>query len=342
MACNFCSNSFCNNGGICQVSNTSGLNCNAWGNSNCIQNNWNQCGCQFLQPSDCVFYSGVTTPCLGIRTNTNLTDIIKIFDKVACTSINPSGISSSCTEINGTPNQIISVATLQPSGCSSYQIGISPIVLNSISTNTTNIATLSGQISNLVSSVITNTPNFLSISGPTAGIVTINYIPPSGASSGIIWSDYTNSTTTNTSFQTIKSYSIGATQLSTNGDKIVTQIRFISTNSSSGIPLVRIQFNGVTIVQNFPFFTNNVNMYEFELWIVRLSNTSVDLILKINTGTDTGTLYKCVSSDGYSYVINMSGLNLTTTSYSIDCDAMSVIAGDITCNFLEVEYKKRI
>jgi len=43
-----------------------------------------------------------------------------------------------------------------------------------------------------------------------------------------------------------------------------------------------------------------------------------------------------------SYVINIAGLNLSMTSYPISCLIQSINTGDTYCQFLEVEYKKKI
>ena len=82
----------CNAGGICQNLNTNGLNCNSgWNQWNNQCNEVSNCGCPVLLKSDCVFYSGATTSCLGIQTNATLTSVIQAFDAKICTLTPPSG-----------------------------------------------------------------------------------------------------------------------------------------------------------------------------------------------------------------------------------------------------------
>ncbi len=333
--CHICNNSSCNGGGLCGYNNTNGLLCNEWSNS-C--NEAKKCGCKWLVPSDCVFYTGSVTPCLAITTNTTLTNVIKRFDAAFC-NIAPSGVSSGCPiTVSGTTGQIN--VTQTGSGCSSnYQIGLSNVITSNIDTINSQINNISNFLLTTITSITTNTPANLDITNPSTNVWNIDYIPPATGISGILWSDYTDSTTVNTSWTTVKTYSVTATTLSTNGDKLIANTRFVASTKSGK---VRIQFNNVTIVQEYTFNPSNLDMIDFELWIVRTSNTSVSIILKGLGGADNSIEYITFGSQSRSYIIPIAGLNLSTTSYSIDCDIQSVVPGDIVNNFLEVEYIKKI
>ena len=328
----------CDGGGLCQNLNSTGLLCNQPIFESCSDN----CGCPIMLKSSCCYYDGSTTSCLGITTNTTLTNVIKKLDQAFCTIVPPSGVT--CTGIVGQTGRIKSTA-ITPSGnqCSAYNIDIDPIIINQITNNTTNISNLYSIVGGTVSSIVSST---LTVSGPTAGVVTIDYTPPAITGSGILYSDYTDSTTLNTSWTTVKTYPIAANTLTTNGDKIIALTRFtcVAPVPSPGTdPQIRIQFNGVTVMVGGSFAISNLNMVDFELSIIRTSNTAVVLLLKSYNSSDfTGSFYASVAQNVFSYIIPMAGLNLTTNSYSIDCDIKSAVAGDTINRLLEVEYKAKI
>ena len=347
--CPSCSshNNGCNAGGHCNNWITNGLHCNDWDNWSNQCNEISRCGCQLLQPSNCVFYSGATTSCLGIRTNTTLTDVIQAFDAKFCT-ISPSGTPSgvTCTAVIGQTGQIITTS-ITPSGgqCSAYNISISPVILNQINTNATNISTLFGAISGFITNITTNTPLSLDITNPSVGVFNIDYIPPSSGISGILHSDYSSASTSNTSWTTIKTFPIPAFTLAVSGDKIIARTLFRGAGTPASGASVRVQFNSVTVCKVFQFNVTSLNGLYLTLSVIRNSNSVVYLQLKIEGATDNSTMLTTLEingTTGTSYVTPMAGLNLGATPYSINCDIQSISPGDASCEYLEVELIKHV
>jgi len=330
----------CNAGGICQNLITNGLGCNQFIPGCNIPD---PCGCPIFLKSDCVYYSGSTTPCLGIQTNSNLTNIIKAIDLKLC-AISPPTSGVCPITVTGTTNQI-NVSTTG-SGCSTnYQVGLSSTVTGEISTIQSQISSISTFLNTAVNCITTNTPQNLTITGPTSNCINIDFVAPASGVTGVLYSDYSDSTTNNTSWSTVKTYNVSPNTLSINGDELVIKSRFTCASpiSPPGTPpRVRIQFNGVTILLVSNFDISNLNMMDWEISIVRISNTTVNILLTYTGNTDIGIFYTQVQAPIKSYLISMAGLNLSAGNYNIDCDIMSATAGDTICRFLEVDLIKKI
>lgn len=349
MGCQFCSNSKCQNGGICNNLITNGLNCDGWQNQAYIPTlnlDSDKCGCNPLITSNCVAYSGTTTPCLGIITGTNLTNIIQAIDKAICL-VSPSGISpspSGVPTVSGTVNQIV----VTPTGTTpliNYQVGLSSVVTGEISTIQTQISNISTFLTTCITNLTTNTPQNLNITNPSTNNWNIDFTQTPSGQSGVLYSDYSNSTTSNTSATVVKTYSLVSTTFSKNGDKVIARTRFVCPLIDKQIyaqAQVHMAFAGVTIASSFVFESVNITMFDIEMSIQRFSNTTVEIILKLVGGSDNGTYYISQGNNPISYIVPVAGLNLTTTSYPIDCVITSGIAGDTTCQFLTIDYLKAL
>lgn len=340
MSCN-CGNSWCYNGSICNYNITNGLCCNTCNSNPCHCHN--PCDCLDFVKSNCVYYTGATTSCLAIPTNATLTTIINTIDHAICNLPTPSGFG--CSVITGQTGQIVSTPyTITNNNCGGYLISIDGAITGPIAANTAAIAAINIALLSKTDNITTNTPSYLSISATNSHTWNIDFINPSGVNAGILYESYTNSPTINTSWSTLKTYSILAGQLNTNGDTIEGHSRYLINPSgvlSTNYPTVRIQFNGNTLMQEFPISAFNVNVVDFEFKIVRISNTQVDITVSSVVGADNGTFYNIIGTAIKSYVIPITALNLTTTAYSINIDGKSNSAGDISVNILELEYIKK-
>lgn len=324
------------------MTNQFSCNCGRNFNSSCTCNIQPTCTCLTQVDTNCVFYRGNTTPCLQFQTGSTLSTILNSIDSAFC-SINPSGTTnpSGVPTVTGTTNQII-INNTGTSPIINYQVGLSPVVTNNISTLQSQMSSVSNFLNSTITTLTTDTPQNLDISNVSANTWNINFTQNVSGQSGILYSDYSDSTTANTSWTTVKSFTIVSGTLALKGDKLIIQTRFNSPNPLPTFPpSCRIQFNGVTIQTTFPFWNNKLNIMDFEIWITRQSNTSIVILLKpLRNAVDNGTSYTLFGEDNLSYIIPMTGLNLTTNSYPINCDILSNISGDTTCKLLEVELKK--
>lgn len=147
-------------------------------------------------------------------------------------------------------------------------------------------------------------------------------------------------TTTALAWETVDSYEVPIAQLSTNGDEVTFEATYTTPSNTSNTQNTRILFNGNTIIDSgiyAGFFASNVQKIVVSGRIVRLSNTTARIQLKV-------TFY----SDGYSWLAesrqilaSLASLNFTTTAYTIAQQAYSAVIGDIVSESLEVIYNHK-
>ena len=133
------------------------------------------CGCQFQQPSQCVFYNSEKLNCLNVEYGTDLETILKKIDAIIC-ELNPE------TQIVYSVQNLDGYITVTPSGTNPkvFTVGLSSSFMagiTAISNGVTNINTfLTGLSFN------TTTPG---LTGSwTANALTVNYTPPASTNQG--------------------------------------------------------------------------------------------------------------------------------------------------------------
>lgn len=155
----------------------------------------------------------------------------------------------------------------------------------------------------------------------------------------VLHNDITNSTTTGTSLQVLKTYTLTANTLSTDGSFIEVKSRFSTSTSSdyTKTKKVSLWFNGTKLGESI-FNINNVDVFEFTLQVHRFSNTSAKS--KLNEEVVYAILPFVAGAIRPGFVIT-GGLNFTTTGYNIEAKGDSDVTGDVTCESLTiVKYKK--
>lgn len=173
----------------------------------------------------------------------------------------------------------------------------------------------------------------------TAGswAVTGNIKGSSGAV--VLHNDISNSATTGTSLQTLKTYTIPANQLTTDGDYLIVRARFSTSTATtiSSTKAVGIYFNGSAVISG-TFTASNIDVFEYEVWINRFSNT----VVKIKASSAAAyAILPIVAGSTLGGFATTAGLNLTTTTYDITAKANSDVIGDLTCENLTVTYFKK-
>lgn len=148
----------------------------------------------------------------------------------------------------------------------------------------------------------------------------------------ILHSDYTNSTTTGTTLQVLKTYSLVANQLSQVGDGVTINTQYTITNPAN--QTLYIYFNGspIALASVIPV---NYEKVLFETHIVRISANQVDIQSKIIFVTNFLDVHRMNVTN----VITAGGLNFAGT-LDIETRGDSVVTGDIVNNYFEVKYYK--
>ncbi len=155
----------------------------------------------------------------------------------------------------------------------------------------------------------------------------------------VLHNDISNSVTTGTSLEILKSYTIPANELSTDGSYLTVLARCKTTTATDSFSTknVGVYFNG-SVMAEVTFVVDNVSAVEFEILINRFSNT----VVKIKSNYQT--LYSFIPQVNYNIrtpFVQTGGLNLTTTTYDITVKANSDVIGDLTCENLTIlKYKK--
>ena len=155
----------------------------------------------------------------------------------------------------------------------------------------------------------------------------------------ILSNQISNNATTGTSLETLKTYSLPAAKLNTDGDAILIKARFSTSTYTTvaSTKTVGIYFNG-SLLGNAIFSASNIDVMEFDVWINRTSNTSIKYKPSLEG------FYKIIPISagkiGFGFT-SIGGLNLTTTSYNIDAKGNSDVTGDLTCESLQVFYYKK-
>ena len=156
----------------------------------------------------------------------------------------------------------------------------------------------------------------------------------------VLHNDISTSTTTGTSLETLKSYTLPANTLDTDGSYIKIYVRFNTTtsNPTTSTKRVYIYFNGSFITLSLFNSIDNLTTVEHEVIISRYSNTSGRSKYRVE-GSDNSSykIYGAISSP----FSTLGGLNFTTTAYDIEVKADSDVIGDLNCeNLTIVKYKK--
>lgn len=158
-----------------------------------------------------------------------------------------------------------------------------------------------------------------------------------GAAGGaIIYNNHTASATTGAAaYQTLNSFPIPLATLSTDGDQVVLTTRF-SVTVSSNIKGQQLLFGATTLI-GFAVGMISEAFVEITSTVSRINSTTVaaDSLFKIfnSIGNQVGVDYSV-----YSGAIAVPDLDTNAITVAAQANSFTVI-GDITCEFLTVEFK---
>lgn len=255
--------------------------------------------------TDCVFYTGATTSCLGITSNTNLSSIIRTLDAAIC-AISPSGqfnvivsgVSGQTTVSSSTIGQTIY-----------YTVGLSPNITGQISTLNSQVATINTFIAGATDTI---TSSSLTVTQPSAHVWNIEGgAIPGTTCNGIIYTDFVKHGTA------LSSTPIDVTIDFTNspcpdvqlGDRIVYRI---AGSYTKGFPLASeftiSVMNGSSTIKTRVGDANTIDP---------IDNSTAAFFVELTifvTGTTTGIM-NCVWNDTYFAAQN------ATSNYGITQDS---------------------
>jgi hypothetical protein len=144
--------------------------------------------------------------------------------------------------------------------------------------------------------------------------------------------------TTTTSYETLRTYTLAAGELSVNGDVLRIRAMFaVAPNNDN--KSVRIQFAGNTLYSDFATNMATVSFLQMDIDCVRLSATEIGIVptfkrLNFSGGSVGGEVGIPIYSTPY--VVN----NLTSSTNVINFDADSTVINDINCIFNQIEIIK--
>ena len=145
-------------------------------------------GCQIQVEGSCTFYSGTTTPCLGITTNTTLDSIVQKIDAAICAIPGVSGITQKIYVVSPVSGQT-TVSTNTIGNSTYYTVGVSPNIINQITGNTSAISTINTYLSGVTTTI---TSSSLIVTNPSPHVWNIEDVDaPTPFYGGITYADHT-------------------------------------------------------------------------------------------------------------------------------------------------------
>lgn len=147
-------------------------------------------------------------------------------------------------------------------------------------------------------------------------------------------------TTTNSTWETLKTYTVPAAQLDSNGSDLEILATFTTSSWTTAAQNTRITFNGSTIISPSiyaGFYSRPITKVVISARITRTSNTTAKTQVSVEFVTSGYVVLQKLTQP----ILSLAGLNFTTTTYDIDADAYSAVNGDITLENLEVIYYKK-
>ena len=143
--------------------------------------------------------------------------------------------------------------------------------------------------------------------------------------------------TTTTSYETLRTYTLAAGELSVNGDVLRIKAMFEVTPNNNN-KIVRIQFAGNTLFSVYNANISTVQYLQMDIDCVRISATEIGVVPSFKRLSPTGSVVDSNGVPVYStpYVVN----NLTSSTNVINFDADSTVANDINCIFNQIEIIK--
>jgi len=161
-------------------------------------------------------------------------------------------------------------------------------------------------------------------------------VGPTGSSVIVLHNDVTDSSTSTNSLQTLKTYSLTAGKMASNGDMIHIRARFRATEDSY-LKLCHVYLDSALIATEVIQFSPN-NSSVLDVWITRTDTTTGDADIITSHG----------SFGSSNYALNLAGITAVSVSawssaLNIDIKANKLTAGAniITCELFQVTYYKK-
>jgi len=143
-----------------------------------------------------------------------------------------------------------------------------------------------------------------------------------------------DSATAGTAWETLKTYTVAAGQLSTNKDYVHIRARFKSSGTIQNQGC-RIQFNGSTLAS--ANFTNTTSLFVFDIILSRITQTTAKYDGQIQLGQPFLSV-SAVTSSFIFPVTSIAALDWDANSYTITAQGDSVVIGDVVCEELQITY----
>lgn len=163
------------------------------------------CGCLYPSNTECVWYKGDAISCLDISSGDKLTDVLIAMGNAICDGI--PGSSGLIYVVQGTTNEI-DVSSSTVGDTTTYTVGLSDTILDSLSGLQSQIDALSSCCDDAIHEITTATPSYLDISDSGSNTWNIDFIGSiPGNYQGIIYNNTTFVNTNNTpGDQVLKSF----------------------------------------------------------------------------------------------------------------------------------------
>lgn len=155
----------------------------------------------------------------------------------------------------------------------------------------------------------------------------------------ILENQYPDLATLTTSYESLLEgrtpYILAANTLNVDKDELYIRAEFTCSAATPNIQRARITFNGVALnTTTVVYFAGEIKKMVQEARFSRISNSAAKYDLK-NTRYVTGYDY-LGTAPLLQATVSLTGLDFTSTAYSIDAQGDSTVIGDVTCTAFEV------
>lgn len=248
-------------------------------------------GCLTTVAGSCTYYSGTTTPCLGITTGTTLDNVIKAIDTKICSIPGVSGVDQIYV-VSGVSGQT-TVTTTVIGNTTYYTVRLSPSVVSQINTNTTNISTINGIIPTLTDTITSSTLVVTHPNGHTWNIEASGLTTPRNCT-GTTYSDFVKHDTSSSSnmIDSTQDFTTAPCPAITTGDTITYRIMGSYTMGAPPSEFTVSIMNGASVIQT-RVGSNNTSSGAIN------TTSAFSIELKLFVTSTTTAILNCTWADTY-------------------------------------------
>lgn len=235
----------------------------------------------------------------------------------------------------------IDVTTVTGANSVAWTLSLSPTALALLLSNPTltglvniTVANPSAGVYEITGATVTDGVG-VRVSTTSSGGVIIDY---NVALANLLESNLGDDTNAGTSYETLRTYTLPAGQLLSEGDVLrIKATYFVTANNSA--KNARVQFNGTTLFSAYTADIATVSYLEMNFEVVRLSVTTVGVVARFARLNALGSVVDTVGTPYYAAPYTANNLDSLTNVINFQADGAAI--GDMNLQFNQIEIVKK-